>query len=107
MIDSIGPGTIDMPEGKKEMFLMKIALRNSMQQDFDEDLGTVNYCLTIRGNTKYISIPVPNGSTILAVTKQEANHEELVEGINQIIHYSQQFLGENIARGTIDGKNHE
>ena len=46
MTDSIGPGTIDMPECKKEMFLMKIALRNSMQQDFDEDLvGTEIYFL--------------------------------------------------------------
>jgi len=89
--------SIDMPEGKKEMFLMKIALRNSMQQDFDEDLGSVDYCMTQRGNTKYISVPTRNGNTILAITKQDANHEELVVGINQIIRYSQQFLGENIS----------
>ena len=107
MVDSIGRGIIDMPKDKKEMFLMKIALRNSMQQDFDEDLGTVNYCITLRGTTKYISVPAPNGSTILAVTKQEANHEELVAGINQIIHYSQQFLGENISHGTLGEKNGE
>ena len=104
MIDSIGPGTIDMPEAKKEMFLMKIALRNSMQQDFDEDLGSVDYCMTQRGNTKYISIPTRNGNTILAITKQDANHEELVVGINQIIRYSQQFLGENISNETLGGK---
>lgn len=96
MVSSIGYGTIDLPEDKKEMFFMKIALRNSMQQDFDEDLGTVNYCITQRGGTKYISVPVPNGNTILAVTTKNANHEGLVEGINQIIRYSQEFLGENI-----------
>ncbi len=107
MVDSIGHGTIDMSKSKKEMFLMKIALRNSMQQDFDEDLGTVNYCMTQRGSTKYISVPAANGNTILAVTKQEANHEELVAGINQIIHYSQQFLGENLIHGTSGEKNHE
>jgi hypothetical protein len=98
MVESIGHGTIDLPESKKEMFFMKIALRNSMQQDFDEDLGTVNYCITLRGGTKYISVPAPNGNTILAVTKKESNHEALVEGINQIIRYSQQFLGENISK---------
>jgi hypothetical protein len=98
MVGSIGHGTIDLPENKKEMFFMKIALRNSMQQDFDEDLGTVNYCITQRGGTKYISVPVPNGNTILAVTKKDANHEGLVEGINQIIRYSQEFLGEKISK---------
>jgi hypothetical protein len=98
MVGSIGSGTIDLPENKKEMFFMKIALRNSMQQDFDEDLGTVNYCITQRGGTKYISVPVPNGNTILAVTKKDANHEGLVEGINQIIRYSQEFLGEKISK---------
>ncbi len=98
MTDSIGTGTIDMSEDKKKMFFMKIALRNSMQHDFDEDLGSVDYCMTIRGNTKYISVPTRNGNTILAVTKQDADHEELVVGINQIIRYSQQFLGENISK---------
>ena len=99
MTVSIGTGTIDMSEDKKQMFFMKIALRNSMQHDFDEDLGSVDYCMTQRGNTKYISVPTRNGSTILAVTKQDADHEELVVGINQIIRYSQQFLGENISKG--------
>jgi hypothetical protein len=98
MVGSIGHGTIDLPENKKEMFFMKIALRNSMQQDFDEDLGIVNYCITQRGGTKYISVPVPNGNTILAVTKKDSNHEGLVEGINQIIRYSQEFLGEKISK---------
>lgn len=107
MIDSIGLGTIDMPKDKKEMFLMKIALRNSMQQDFDEDLGSVDYCMTQRGSTKYISVPTRNGNTILAITKQDVNHEELVVGINQLIRYSQQFLGVNISNETQVGKNHE
>lgn len=99
MTVSIGTGTIDMSEDQKQMFFMNIALRNSMQHDFDEDLGSVDYCMTQRGNTKYISVPARNGSTILAVTKQDADHEELVVGITQIIRYSQQFLGENISKG--------
>ena len=98
MVDSIGHDTIEMPNDKKEMFFMKIALRNCMQQDFDEYLGAVNYCMTERGGTKYISVPIPNGNTIFAITKKEVNHEDLVEGINQIIKYSQQFLGEIISK---------
>ena len=99
MTVSIGTGTIDMSEDQKRMFFMNSALRNSMQHDFDEDLGSVDYCMTQRGNTKYISVPTRNGSTILAVTKQDADHEELVVGITQIIRHSQQFLGENISKG--------
>ena len=99
MIESIGNGTINMPKGKKEMFFMKIALRNSMQKDFDEDLGAVNYCLTQRGSAKYISIPVCNDNTIFAITKKEANHEKVIESINQILSYSSQFLEENISKG--------
>jgi len=99
MTVSIGTGTIDMSEDQKRMFFMNIALRNSMQHDFDEDLGSVDYYMTQRGNTKYISVPARNGSTILAVTKQDVDHKELVVGITQIIRYSQQFLGENISKG--------
>lgn len=100
MVNSIGPGSINMSKDKKEMFFMKIALRNSMQKDFDEDLGEVDYCITQRGGTKYISIPTSNCNTILVVTKTKVNHEKIVKGINQILLHSQEFLGEPmISRG--------
>ncbi len=98
MVDSIGKGVIDLPKQKRDMFFMKIALRNSMQKDFDEDLGDVNYCVTQRGSTKYISIPCRGENTILVVTKKDVDQDQVVTGINQIIQYSEQFLGEKISR---------
>lgn len=98
MVDSIGKGTINMPNSKKEMFFMKIALRNSMQKDFDEDLGEVTYCMTQRGSSKYISIPFPNGNTVLAVTRKDANQDDLIAGINQILRHSSHFLGEKLSK---------
>lgn len=88
MIDSVGNGAIDMPDNKKEMFLMKIALRNSMQSDFNEDLGEVDYCMTQRRNKKYISIPIKNGNTMLIVTKKDVNPENIVASIYKIMNFS-------------------
>jgi len=97
MINSIGSMALNLPKDKKEMFLMKIALRNSMQTDFDEELGPVNYCLTQRGNKKYISIPIDGNKTILIVTEKDIDHEQVVVGIKQMLQHTQQFLGEKIS----------
>lgn len=91
--DTFGFDSIDMPKDKKEVFFMKIALRNSMQKDFDDYLGTVNYCLTLRENAKYISIPISDNKTVLVVTKKDIDHEKVIDRINQIIH-SKQILKE-------------
>ena len=96
MIESIGFGALSMTESKKEMFLMKIALRNSMQSDFDEDLGAVNYCITQRGDRKFISIPALNGNTVFVVIKNNCNHEKLVNNIIQTLKNSTEFLGESL-----------
>ncbi len=97
MINWIGSRALNIPNDKKEMFLMKIALRNSMQTDFDEELGPVNYCLTQRGNKKYISIPIDGHKTILIITEKDIDHEQVVVGIKQTLQHLQQFLGEKIS----------
>jgi len=93
MTESLGFDSLKMSEPKKEMFLMKIALRTSMQKDFDEELGKVNYCMTQRGNRKFISIPAPDNNALLVVTKNDFKHEELVKSIIQTLEDSDQFLG--------------
>ena len=89
--ESVGFDSLDMSESKKEMFLMKIALRTSMQNDFDEELGKVNYCMTQREDRKFISIPAPNNNTILAVIKNDCDHKELINNIIQTLN-SDQFV---------------
>jgi len=91
MTESIGFDSLSMSKSKKEMFLMKIALRASMQSDFDEELGKVNYCMTQRGDRKFISIPTFGDNTVLAVTKNDCNHEELVNNITKTLKNSDQF----------------
>ncbi len=91
MTESIGFDSLSMSKSKKEMFLMKIALRASMQRDFDEELGIVNYCMTQRGDQKFISIPTFGDNTVLAVTKNDCDHEELVNNITKTLENSDQF----------------
>ncbi len=91
MTESIGFDSLSMSKSKKEMFLMKIALRASMQRDFDEELGKVNYCMTQRGDRKFISISTFGDNTVLAVTKNDFDHEELVDNITQTLKNSDQF----------------
>jgi len=98
MTESIGFDSLSMPKSKKEMFLMKIALRASMQSDFDEELGKVNYCMTQRGDRKFISIPYFGDKTILIVAKNNCDHEELMENITQTLKNQDQF-NETIING--------
>ncbi|PBO84942.1 MAG: hypothetical protein COA77_06825 [Thaumarchaeota archaeon] len=98
MLESIGFDSLNMSKSKKEMFLMKITLRSSMQSDFDEDLGKVNYCMTQREDRKFISIPAPNNNTILAVIKNDCDYTELVKDITQTLKYSEQFLNKKFQK---------
>ena len=100
MTESMGFDSLNMPKSKKEMFLMKIALRSSMQRDFDEELGKVDYCMTQRGDRKFISIPTFDENTVLVVAKNYCDYEELVNNIAQKLKNSDQF-GEILLKGGI------
>ncbi|TBR24226.1 MAG: hypothetical protein EPO63_04305 [Candidatus Nitrosotenuis sp.] len=91
--EAIGIDAIKLLNDKKEMFLMGFALLHSMQKDFDEDIEPVEYSLTKRGNAKFISIPMPNGTVILVVTKKHVDHERIVDGIICMINRAEEFLG--------------
>ncbi len=78
---------------------MKIALRNSMQKDFDEYLGEVNYCLTQRGNDKFISMPISEDKTIFVVTKKNIDAEKIVSRIKILLDWSKKIIKEKNSRG--------
>jgi len=92
LVETMGKDLLcNMPRDMKEMFCMKIALRSSMQKDFDEYLGPVNYCMTQRGNTKFISIPAFNGNTILGITKKKVEPSVVVGCVTQMLQSSNQY----------------
>ncbi|MEK0360336.1 MAG: hypothetical protein QQN53_06155 [Nitrosopumilus sp.] len=95
MTEFVGTDNIPLSDSKKEMFFMKIALRTSMQKDFDEELDKVDYCITKRGSKKYISIPTFDDNIVLVITHKDVNHEEIIHTIK----HSEQFLGVSISTG--------
>jgi len=97
MVDSIGTGFLNVPKDKEEMFLMGITLLGCMQNDFNEDFGEVNYNITQRGRAKFISIPINNGNTILAIVNKDADHERIIADIKHMQQYSNHFLGEKLS----------
>jgi len=63
------------------MWLMSIALIHSMQKDYDEEYGPLNYFMTQRRDLKFIAIPANDCNTFLVVTKNNVEHEDVVRKI--------------------------
>ena len=99
MTEFVGTNNIPLSDSKKEVFFMKIALRTSIQKDFDEELDKVDYCITKRDSKKYISIPTFDDNVVLVVTHKDVNHEKIIEEIIHTIKLSEQFLGIPITYG--------
>ncbi|HXX06327.1 MAG TPA: hypothetical protein VEJ68_05870 [Candidatus Bathyarchaeia archaeon] len=60
---------IAISKDKKEMFTMGLQLQNSMQSDFDDEFGPVNYTITERENSRFISIPTSVGILLVQLSK--------------------------------------
>ncbi|HSA97868.1 MAG TPA: DUF6659 family protein [Candidatus Nitrosotenuis sp.] len=92
----VGSVCFQMSDADMDLFFMKIALRSSMQKDFDKDLGEVTCCITQRESRKFISIPTSNDKTVLVITKNDYAHEQLVSDIRNSLKHSGRFLGESV-----------
>lgn len=75
---------IDMSAEKKEMFCMGIRLQNSMESDFNEEHGSVNYTITERENSKFVSIPA-SSYTILTIMNKNADNTSVINKIKTIV----------------------
>ena len=102
LVDSVSTNSFEIPpKDKQEMWLMSIALIHSMQKDYDEEYGPLNYFMTQRRDLKFIAIPTADCNTFLAVTKSNVEHEDIVRCIEQILQHSGYFLGHQIVEGRI------
>ena len=70
VIDYTCKNEINLSKEQREMLFMTASLNLSMQSDFDENLGTVQYTVTERENSRIVSIPAPFGSIILVMNKK-------------------------------------
>jgi len=99
LVNSVSINSHKVPsKDKQEMWLMSTALIHSMQKDYDEEYGPINYFMTQRRDLKFITIPANDCNTFLVVTKNNVEHEDVVKGIEQILQCSGYFPGYAIGR---------
>jgi hypothetical protein len=86
LVDSWGRKELRISKEKKEILFMQIALQSSMQRDFDEDLGTVSFCMIRREKLRFIYRPIGAGNTALVVTNKnnDKNDFSLIDGMCKI-----------------------
>jgi hypothetical protein len=70
IIDYMCKNEINLSKEQMEMFFMSTTLNLSMQRDYDDTLGPVQYTVTERGNSRIVSIPAPFGSIMLVLNKK-------------------------------------
>ncbi|MBI3639311.1 MAG: hypothetical protein HY223_03250 [Thaumarchaeota archaeon] len=75
---------IKLSAEKREMFCMGLRLLGSMQEDYDDEFGPVNYSMTERENSKILSIPAFS-HTILAIINKDLDHTQVINKIRSMI----------------------
>lgn len=90
--DVVCKNDIDLSTEKKEMFCMGIRLQNSMESDFNDELGAVNYTITERENSKFVSIPA-SSHTILTIMNKNADHTAVINKIKTIVRETKNLQG--------------
>ncbi|MEM3143534.1 MAG: hypothetical protein QXW91_02790 [Candidatus Nitrosotenuis sp.] len=68
---------INLDDRKKEMLFMSSALAQNMCEDFDAELGPVEYSLVERKEHKLVSIPMQYGILLMAIPK-DIDHNEVI-----------------------------
>jgi hypothetical protein len=71
---------INLDDRKREMLFMSSALAHNMCEDFNAELGPVEYSLVERKEHKFVSIPMQHGMLLVAIPK-ESDHNELVSAV--------------------------
>ena len=59
-----------LSQEQKETLFMMTSLNLSMQRDYDDNFGAVQYIVVERKNSKIVSIPAPFGSILLIMNKK-------------------------------------
>jgi len=101
MIDCWGKKDLEISKNKKDMFLMQVALCNSMQHDFNEEFGTVNFCVTHREKMEFVSFPLEE-NIVLAVTDKKTDYETIVNRIRRM--YTTHICNQNLNKGVFSQK---
>lgn len=76
MMDFLSRKDLDISNEKKEILFMQMALQSSMQREFDEEFGSVNFCVIQREKMKFICRPIDTDNMALVVTDKSSDDED-------------------------------
>ena len=77
-----GSDIVSNPQ-RKEMLGMSIRLQNSLQKDFDKELGLTNYVIIEREDLKFFLLPY-SSYVILAITTRDVKSMHIINKIKRI-----------------------
>ena len=68
---------------RKEMLGMSVRLQNSLQKDFDDEFGLINYTIIQRKNLRFFLLPY-SSYVILAITSKHVKSTQVINKIKRI-----------------------
>lgn len=77
---------LKLSQEQMEMFSMMVSLGLSMQRDYDDTLGAVEFNVEERQNMRIISVPVYSGS-VIAVTNKKTDPSDIAEKIIKAVNH--------------------
>jgi hypothetical protein len=84
LVDYRTRNSVLLSDEQKEIFFMSISLYESMQRDFDDNLGPVKYTITERQDYRIVSIP--DGQDIIVLI-MKGSFASTVKRIKEAINY--------------------
>src|SRR6266849_1639796 len=86
-----------LSQEQKETLFMTTSLNLSMQRDYDDNFGAVQYIVVERENSKIVSIPAPFGSILLVMNKK-TRPSLLVKKILKAVDYTRGLDGKSLGQ---------
>ena len=68
-----------------EVLFMELALKAKMRKEFDKQLGSVNFAMSLREKTIAMSFPIVNSDILYVFTDPIVDYQKLVDTIFKII----------------------
>ena len=80
LVDCKSKNNLCFTKQQEEMYFMSISLYHSMQRDYDENFGLMEYTIMVRENYKIISIPMEK-ETLVVVINKSGNFANTVDAV--------------------------
>ena len=85
LVDYKSKNGLKFTDEQKEMFFMSVSLYQTMQQDYDDNLGAVRYTITERENFRIVTIPYGQDTLVIAMKGSfSSTIKRVLEAINHV-----------------------